>query len=634
MYQRITPATLILGLAICPLAAQSPSASLPENVTETGIQPIQPSPAGTPEPEVESSITTSLSDPPPSSALFANAEDEEALPPDFSQSVTINLLKALVEEGVLKKDKAAALLQQAESEALAARRLDKRRKAEAAAEEEESMKVSYVPDAVRTQIKNEVRTDLLKELKEDKSFALLNMPHIDKDTIFNGDLRLRYEYISYPEDNDISGAFPIFNSINTGQPFDTAGTNFSPQLNTAENRQRFRTRVRMGANIKLDDDWMVGLRLGTGNNNSPVSGNQTLGQAGGGQGGNFSKYAIWLDRAFVRYEKAWGDTGVSWHLGRFDNPYHSSPIIFDDELGFDGTAIKVKSKASYGIKPYATLGAFPIFNTELNFPDNQPNKFESIDKYLYGAQLGADFNLGKKVSAKLSGAYYNFDNVQGKASTPYIPLSATDAGDTDNSRPSFAQKGNTYRPLRTIIPDALNNFGTTNQFQYFGLASEFKPITISGKVDVDVFEPVRLSFLGEYIKNTGFNERDIEAVAVNNRGALPVDATTGKASGLGAFEGSDTAWLLGMQVGHAALQKRGDWQVGLDYRWIGSDAVIDGFNDSSFGGGGTNVKGVRLSSRLALNKHANMRLSWMSSTQIAGPPLKSDYIQLDFQVNF
>ena len=47
-----------------------------------------------------------------------------------------------------------------------------------------------------------------------------------------------------------------------------------------------------------------GFRVATGESNSPVSTNQSMGYANG-QGGNFSKYAIWLDRAgYTRDEAA------------------------------------------------------------------------------------------------------------------------------------------------------------------------------------------------------------------------------------------------------------------------------------------------------------------------------------------
>jgi hypothetical protein len=180
----------------------------------------------------------------------------------------------------------------------------------------------------------------------------------------------------------------------------------------------------------------------------------------------------------------------------------------------------------------------------------------------------------------------------------------------------------------------LNNFGTSQQFQYFGLASKFKPVTANARLDFNGLDPVQVSVVGEYVKNTAFDQQEIEAVAVNNRGPLPVDPETGAASGTGAFVGEDTAWIVGLKFGKPALQKRGDWQVGIDYRWVGSDAVIDGFVDSEFGGGGTNVKGVNIGAKVAISKNASLGVNWMSADQIVGPPLRLDTFQFDFSIKF
>ncbi len=101
----------------------------------------------------------------------------------------------------------------------------------------------------------------------------------------------------FGEGNDNTGVFPNFNAINTGAPFDVAGPIFSPQLNVDQNRERIRLRTRVGFDIDLEDGFTAGIRLATGGNNSPVSTNQTLGSASSGsagQGGNFSKYELWL----------------------------------------------------------------------------------------------------------------------------------------------------------------------------------------------------------------------------------------------------------------------------------------------------------------------------------------------------
>ena len=216
----------------------------------------------------------------------------------------------------------------------------------------------------------------------------------------------------------------------------------------------------------MGEGFTAGMRIATGENNSPVTTNQSFGLANQGQGGNFSKYAIWLDRAFLKYEVV-GKPGrsVAISAGRFDNPFFSTEIIYDDDLGFDGGALAGRYEVVKGVTPFFSGGAFPIFNTDLNFSSNQPVKFRSTDKWLYGAQAGLDLKLRKDLTIKAAGAYYYFDGVSGKLSNPYTPLSSSDAGNTDNTRPSFAQKGNTYMALRNIVPNASNNFGTTNQFQ-------------------------------------------------------------------------------------------------------------------------------------------------------------------------
>ena len=395
-------------------------------------------------------------------------------------------------------------------------------------------------------------------------------------------------------------------------------------------RTRIRIRARIGAEMDLGEGFTAGMRIGTGENNTPTSMNQSLGAAGQGQGGNFSKYAIWLDRAFLKYEVgADPDRHLAISAGRFDNPFYTvDQIVWDEDVGFDGVGFTARYRVAEGVVPFLTGGAYPVFNTDFNFSSNQPSKFKSTDKYLYGAQLGVEVKLPNKFQFKVAGAYYYFDGVEGKLSTPYTPLTASDAGDTDGTRPSFAQKGNTYTPLRNIVADASNNFGTINQWQYFGLASKFRPVVLTGQIDYNGFEPVQISLMGEYVKNFGFNRRDIAGKAVNNFSAVTA------ANPNGAFAGGDTAWYLGLRAGHPVLQKRGQWQAGVNYRYIESDAVIDGFNDSDFGHGGTNMKGYTLWGTYATSARTSLSMRWMSASEIAGPPLKSDIFMIDFGGKF
>jgi len=225
-------------------------------------------------------------------------------------------------------------------------------------------------------------------------------------------------------------------------------------------------------------------------------------------------------------------------------------------------------------------------------------------------------------------AWYDFKNISGRLSSPFAPLTASDVGNTDDTRPSFAQKGNTYMALRDIMPIPANGNGTLYQYQYFGLASEFRDLALTGRLDFDRYEPVRISLVGEFIKNVAFDKSAIAAKAVNTRGP---DLAPNKP---GPYVGGDTAWLLNLVVGSAAFQQRGDWNAYLGYRYIESDAVVDAFNDSDFGMGGTNLKGFTIGGNYALSPAVRLGLRWMSADEIAGPKFQCDVLEFDVNAKF
>ncbi|MDB6080537.1 MAG: hypothetical protein JWO82_4284 [Akkermansiaceae bacterium] len=561
----------------------------------------------------------------PAAALAANSAGSGA-----TSNVTINLINRLVAKNVLSKEDAADLIKQAkaDAEAVAIREQSMRVAiADAAAPpaDPNDVNVSYVPEPVRAQMREEIKADVLADARKQGwgNPKDATPSWVKKWDVF-GDFRVRYEGTFFPGGNDNTGAFPNFNAINTGSPFDVSGTQFSPQLNVDQDRNRLRFRARIGAGIELEDGFSAGFRVATGENNSPVSTNQSFGASGG----NFSKYSLWLDRAYLAYnfgDKPYSD--ITAYIGRFENPFFSSEVMWDDDIGFDGMALKGKFELNDRMKMFATGGAFPIFNTDFNFATNQPAKFDSTDKWLLAAQIGLDWKIKDDLTAKFAAAYYDFDGVAGKLSSPFTPLSSADAGDTDGTRPSFAQKGNTYMALRNIVPDASNGNGTTNQYQYFGLATPFRNITLTGRLDYDGYEPVRLSLMGEFIKNIAFDEASVAALAVNNRGPAGT-------SGPGAFEGGDTAWFLNFVVGDASLDERGKWNTFLGYRYVESDSVVDGFTDSDFGGGGTNMKGFTLGGNYALSPSVRVGARWMSAEEVAGPTLKSDVLQFDINAKF
>lgn len=559
-----------------------------------------------------------------------------------SQNVTINLINRLVERGALTKQDATELIQLAEEDAAQAKAEAAQAQAQAgtasAQPEPESapiaddtVRVTYVPENVKAQIRDEVKQEVMTEARKENWAAPNTFPDWVSRFTFFGDFRMRYEGNFFPSGNDNTGAFPNFNAINTGSPFDVSGTLFSPQYNVDQARNRFRLRARLGAAIDLGDGFTSGIRFGTGENDSPVTENQTLGVANGGQGGNFSKNALWLDRAFLKYEQGGQpDNNLAVTVGRFDNPFFATNMIWADDLGFDGAVFQDRRQIAPGLTPFLTLGAFPVFNTDFNFATNQPAKFKSEDKWLYAAQLGADWKVNDDLSAKAGAAYYFFQNVEGKLSSPFTPLLPQDSGNTDDSRPAFAQTGNTYMALRNIVPSVLNNFGAIDQFQYFGLATPFHELALTAQLNYDHFNPFQVSLAGEYVNNLAFHRGRIAAVAVNNRGAAS------SAGGTGPFLGGGTAWIVNLKFGDAVLQNRWDWNALIGYRYVESDSLVDGFADADFGGSllGTNHKGFVIGGAIAVTSRVSFGLRWMSATEIAGPIYKNDLIQMDINSKF
>jgi hypothetical protein len=543
-----------------------------------------------------------------------------------TSNATINLINRLVQKGILTQAEAAEMIQQAEADAAKVAGNTKAEAPPLPAEPspEEEATITYIPEVVRNQMRDQIQQELLAQAREEKWSEKATPDWTSKFRLF-GDIRVRSENTLFPNSNAPADFFPNFNSINTGAPYDASisNTQMYPQYNVDQDRHRTRLRARVGTDVSLGDGFNAGVRIATGESNSPTSPNQTFGASGG----NFSKYSLWLDRAFISYDAGPGDGEELTFLGgRFDNPFMSTEIMWDDDLGFDGLALRGKVRMTDEVSTFFSGGYFPVYNTDFNFASNQTAKFESTDKWLSGAQFGIEWKIATDLTAKVSVAYYDYSNMQGELSEKYIPLTDKDAGSTDSLRPTFAQRGNTYIPLRNIDNStASNDFGNKYQYQYYGLASKFRNLTGNARIDYDGFDdlsssPVRISLVGEVIKNTAFDVN--KSNAINNFG----DNNN--------YEGGDEAWNLAFIVGNPALESFGDWQASLGYRYVESDAVLDAFADSDFGGGGTNVKGFTLSGTMALSKAVRCSLRWSSADEVAGPPLSSDILQVDLNAKF
>ncbi|WP_342725984.1 putative porin [Bradyrhizobium sp. B097] len=561
-----------------------------------------------------------------------------------SSNATVNLVNLLVQQGVLKEEQAQALIKQAEDEAYVSRQAakDATTKADdatkaataaaAAAQPPGTRHVTYVPEVVKRQLREEIKQEVMAKAQKENWASPGTYPEWAQRIRFYGDARVRYQGNYFPTGNDQAGAIN-FNAINTGSPYDLSSISnpySAPTYDALQDRNQFRFRGRLGMEADLLYGFTAGLRIASGENNSPVSTNQTLGSSGG----NFSKYGVWLDRGYINWQ-TWGDD-LRISAGRFDNPFWSpTDLVWYRELGFDGFAVQAKHEVWEGFTPFAVAGAFPIYNTDFNAGINlttPPTKFASHDKWLFGGQVGFNARFNQDYAFRFGVAYYDFDNVQGQLSSPCIVEVAADVCDTDLTRPSFAQKGNSYFALRNIIPDPPgtgNNGGTSFQYQYFGLVSQYRPVVVSGQLDLGQFHPTHIVLDGEYVNNTAFSRSLMNAAAVNNRGPSPDGGNTP-----GAFNGGNQGWLGRVTVGDREIKHLWDWNVHAGYKYLESDATIDAFADSDFGLGGTNLKGYFVGGNIGLGENVWATLRWMSANSIAGNPYAVDVLQVDLNAKF
>ena len=551
--------------------------------------------------------------------VIATLVGQAAAAPAPSENATINLIRLLVEQGILKQDKADALIAQAQNEAAQAKQAAASTAVAAGpVAAPGDVRVQYVPAAVRDQIRDQVKAEVMATAKQEKWAAPNTFPDWASRISFDGDIRLRDESRYYSGSN--SNEIVDFAKLNNNGPYDVnpnSSTNLPPLLNTREDRTNlFRLRARLGMKAVISPEWTAGIRIGTGSDNNPVSTTQNL-------GGGFAKKDIWLDQGYLNWKPT---DELTLTGGRFANPFMSTDMLYSNDLNFDGVAAIFDHKLNRDWGVFGTVGAFPVDYTNDTTTSNGFDKEESDNKWLYGAQLGAKWAINSNNRLKGALAYYRFDDIQGQRSSPCAPWAGAPGCDTDGTRAAFMQKGNSVFLLRDITPNPANPT-TTPQPQFVGLASEFNLLDLNLVWDADLPQDFKLRSQGNYIHNLGYDEGDMrkrsEGQIVNNLNSN------------GEIESGANAWMVQFTLGNALdLKKQGDWNMFAGYKYIQPDALPDGFNDSSFHLGGTNAKGYFLGGNYGLAKNVYATGRWMSTEAVYGAPFDIDVLQLEINTRF
>lgn len=550
-----------------------------------------------------------------------------------STNAMVNLIRLLVQQGTITRENGDQLLRQAEAEAGQARAAAGGLTPPPAG----AVRVPYVPETVRKQIRDEIKGEVMKEAQAE-GWAAPNQraPEWVNGLHPNADFRFRGEWDSFSRDNatDIVDYSAINNTVGG---FDFLNNfNNIPIINTTEDRHRLRIRARVGFDFDLGRDSMIGVKLATGDDNGPISTNQVL-------GGGLSKKNIWLDQGYLKLAPYKWVTALA---GRFPNPFFSTDLVYDRDLNFDGALLDVhpfNGNTAVALRG----GAFPLKFGSDNFSSltASTQNYRSPTHWLFGGQLEASQKLGA-VKFTAGGAFYDFRNIQGQLSAPCLfngqsrSILANDPVEcsTDGTRAFFPRKGNTLFFLRNIVVEAPDTLPASNR-QLFGLTYKYQLLDLNAAIDFPLASiPMRLQ--GNYVRNLAYDRKDecrygadlgipVTNVIVNNGNTNPcsVDDPAKVDSGNQGF-------LVRLLAGNRNPRKWGQWNLMGEYRYLQTDAVPDAFTDSDFHLGGTNAKGYSVSGTIGLMRGVNLTARWMSANEITGRPLGIDVFQLDLNGEF
>ncbi|WP_019962023.1 putative porin [Woodsholea maritima] len=491
--------------------------------------------------------------------------------PSFAQSnddLGVEILQLLVDEGVIPFDRAQGLLDAARRNAAL------RAETQAAAQAENVINVPYVPETVRTEIAESIKSDVIQTAQAEGWVAPNTLPEWTQRVSISGDLRVRGQWENYADDN-----FPFFpdaNAINQqGGVLDTEGF---PLLNSTFDRNRVLYRARLNVEAQVTDKVKVGIRFASGDAPGAISTNSIFGNY-------FDRNTLWVDQAFVDVEPI---EGVHFLAGRMPNPFYSTTLVWDEDINPEGVALTGAYSFSERANVFATAGVFPLQEREL---------FD--DSYLYAGQLGGEVEFASSFFAKAGLSYYHYENVQS--------LKNADDGSrlTDWSAPEFLSKGNSIFNMRT---DGLTTLA--------GLASEFEVGALTAEIGYTAGAH-EFKLIGEVAKNFAMDESDIAQL----RGEAGVKP-------------GDLGWTVRAFAGHSQVEEAGQWRLMAGYRHVETDAVLDIFTDSDFALGGTDVEGYELEAIYGVYDNTNLALRWLSSDSIERAPYSLDILHFDLNVSF
>jgi hypothetical protein len=358
------------------------------------------------------------------------------------RGTTVNLIRMMVQEGLLPRDKAKLLLGEADGAALPEPAPKPTARANVAAadapspatadgvpavdapatpsggrrKKAQTVRVPYISETVKNEIRDQLRQEVFAQAKSERWAEPGTLPEWLDRIVWEGDLRLRYQ-----GENFQPGNIDILTYRQLAEP-DLAPGQAGALPDTQSDRNLWRMRVRLGMLAKISETFGAGFRIATGSG-SPVSTNMTLGNS-------FRGSSLVLDRAYLKWDpQPW----LSAMGGRMPNPWFwPTDLVWDEDLNFDGVAASLEPGLTERTTAFVTAGAFP-----LQTADGTPLTPRPRDKWLFGIQAGAEWRAENATRLKVGAGLFDYRDIHGVANP-----AGTNSQENDWSAPAFRQKGN------------------------------------------------------------------------------------------------------------------------------------------------------------------------------------------------
>ncbi len=338
-----------------------------------------------------------------------------------------------------------------------------------------------------------------------------------------------------------------------------------------DQRDRWRFRLRLGADFQLSDNWFGGVQLQL--NRYSDSSNQTF-------DGGFQNYPIYVSRAFV----GWNATDwLTLIAGKQPNPFYTTDLVWDPDINPSGLVENIKfhklfscgeqqtieyandGKTVLSVKcdPIPCPWTLSLVAGQFIFDDNleySPAGYNT-DAYLFVEQLIFTYEFTKDVKLTIAPAYLTYNSAQ--------------INNVWNQQ-GFAQ--------------VINDTGSDLLPLGWGETRDLSIIQLPGDISFTLCkQKIKLYWDGAYNTDGAKRENDIYVVPnYDNKGNIidydPVRTHAAK---------DDFAWLVGLQLGDNI--KKGDWSILVNYRQVGLASIDPNLNDSDWALSRLNMKGWRAS---------------------------------------